>query len=245
MKWLLILLITLSPANLYQPYKCSYILSENTALISDYSTYNYFVEKKGKTITVESNFSPLKIKAAYPYKFKDKELINLIKKNRESANPVLTVFAEQISKESKDYYSCVDKTLKFMSEKFKYTNREKGLFEGDCNTAAKTTIDLLALSGIPAKITYAIVCEKQKKVLSGKSLHAIIEIYYPGAGWIPSDPVKYHHFIPSTYIIVKKPSSSMLGLTVEKKKCLEKKVFADILKGRLTVYKLPNLFKRF
>ncbi len=245
MKWALILLIAFSPVNLYKPYKCFYTVSEKTDSIATYSSYNYSLVKNESSITVISDFKPLRIKTPYPFQFKKGELTKIIERNKKQANPALTLLAERIGFKSRDYYSCVDNVLKFISENFKYTDKEKNPFEGDCNTAAKTTVDLLSFLNIPAKKTYVIVCDKEQKILSGKALHAIVEIYYPGAGWIPSDPVKYHHFIPSTYIIVKNPSSLVIGLTVKKKKCLEKKVFADILKGRLTVYKLPNLFKRF
>lgn len=242
MRILFFLLFTLNVFSQNIPIKCFYTLSENTLSIKNYSNANYRETVSGKKIKVEIKYNPLKIKARYPFSFKDKKLIDLIKKNKKNCEELL-LFAENISEKSKGYYDCVDNVLKFMSIHFKYAKRITPPFKGDCNTAAETTVKLLALCGIPARIRYVVKFEqKESVIISGRSLHAIVEIYYPGFGWVFSDPVKYHHFAPSSYLLVDK-QSQLLGIKVEKKNCLTKKAFTDILNGKIIVYKLPNLLR--
>ena len=242
MRVLFFLLFTFNVFPQTIPVKCFYTLSENTSAITNYSNANYRETVSGKKIKIEIKYKPLKIKARYPFSFKDKKLIDLIEKNKRNSEELL-IFSENISEKSKGYYDCVDNVLKFMSKNFKYTERINPPFKGDCNTAAETTVKLLALCGIPARIRYVVKFEEKKSIIiSGKSLHAIVEIYYPGFGWAFSDPVKYHHFVPASCLLVDKPSQ-LLGIIVVKKNCLTKKAFIDILKGKAIIYKLPNLLR--
>ncbi len=242
MRILFFLLFTLNTFSQTIPVKCFYTLSENTLAITNYSNANYRETVSGKKVKVEIKYNPLKIKTRYPFSFKDKKLIDLIKKNKKNSEKLL-LFAENISEKSKGYYDCVDNVLKFMSKNFKYTERINPPFRGDCNTAAETTVKLLALCGIPARIRYVVKFEqKESVIISGRSLHAIVEIYYPGFGWVFSDPVKYHHFVPASYLLVHNPSQ-LLGITLSKKNCLTKEAFIDILKRKIIVYKLPNLLR--
>ncbi len=225
--------------------KCFYKISEPTQSIKNYSNKNYSIKILNQNqIMVKIKYIPLKIKAKYPFHFKNKFLLTLIKENKKNSEN-LVPFSGKISKMSKGYYQCVDKVLKFVSKNFVYSSKLKPPFYGDCNVAAETTVKMLALCGIPARIKYVVKFEKKGEVIiSGKSLHAVVEVFYPGYGWAFSDPVKYHHFIPASYLLIEK-SNNLLGISLKKENCLTKKGFTDILEGKIIINKLPNMFRFF
>ncbi len=243
MKFFLIFLFSLNLFSSDIALKCTYKASEIPDSVKEYSNYNYSltIDNNGE-IKVEIKYKPFKLKAKYPYKFNNKKLIRLIKQNSKNSKDLL-LLAENIVKKSKGYYQCVDNVLKFISLNFKYSKKIAPPFKGDCNIAAETTVKMLALCKIPARIRYVIkLDEKTAVIISGKSLHAVVEIYYPDYGWVFSDPVKYHHFIPASYLFVDK-SEHLLGIKFSKKNCLTGKGFTDILEGKIIINKLPNLLR--
>lgn len=244
MRVLIFLIISINLYAVKIPTYCEIQVSEKNC-ISNYSNWNYSIKlTKKNTIEVKVNLKPLHLKTRYPFTLKDKALKKLIEENIKNSDELLPI-AERIEAKSRGYYECVDNVLNFVSLHFEYYPSEISPFRGDCNTAAKTTIKILALCGIPARIRYVIKLEdKSEVIVSGRRLHAIVEIYYPQHGWIFSDPVKYHHFIPSSYVLVN-CFNPLLGVRFEKKKCLNKKPITDILKGKTIVYKVPNLFRFF
>jgi len=224
------------------PVKCTYLISEKTNSIKDYDNANYSIKTEGKSVYVNVNTTPFRIKVPYPYEIKDEKLLKLIEKNKKNAEIFIPII-EKLTKNKKDYFSVVNSVLNFVAYKFKYSSTEKSPFIGDCNTAAKTTVKMLSLCNIPARIRYVIKAEREKMV-SGKSLHAVVEIYYPQKGWAMSDPLKYHHFVPANYILIE-DFNNLLGVRIKKKNCLKKNAFTDILKGKTIIYKLPNLFRYY
>lgn len=244
MRVFILLIISLNVFAAKIPTLCEIKVSEKSCL-SNYSNWNYSIKITNKnTIEVKVKLKPLHLRTGYPFKFKDKALKELIEKNTRNSYKLLPV-AEKIREKSRGYYECIDNVLNFISVHFEYSTSETSPFRGDCNTAAETTIKILALCGIPARIRYVIKLENKSEVIvSGRKLHAVVEIYYPQHGWVFSDPVKYHHFIPSNYVLVN-CFNLLLGVKFEKKKCLKKKPFTDILKGKTIIYKVPNLFRFF
>ncbi len=244
MRVLIFLIISLNVFAAKIPTFCEIKVSEKSCL-SNYSNWNYSIKlTKNNNIEVKVNLKPLHLKTGYPFTFKNKALKKLINENTKNSYELLPI-AERIKAKSKGYYECIDNVLNFISVHFEYSTHKTSPFKGDCNTAAETTIKILALCGIPARIRYVIKLEdKSEVIVSGRRLHAIVEIYYPNHGWIFSDPLKYHHFIPSNYVLVN-CFNPLLGVRFEKKKCLKKKPFTDILKGKIIVYKVPNLFRFF
>ncbi|BBB32201.1 hypothetical protein TTHT_0620 [Thermotomaculum hydrothermale] len=243
MRFLILFLFTINVFSNQIAIKTIYLCSETPACLKNYSNANYTLKIKNKNkIEVKVNYAPLKIPSPYPFEIKERRLITLIEKNKSNSEELI-LFAHEIKQKSKGYYQCVDNVLNFVSKNFKYSNTINPPLKGDCNTAALTTVKLLALCNIPARIRYVIKFENTKKTtISGKSLHAIVEIYYPRYGWAFSDPVKYHHFVPSTYLLICN-SQTLLGTTFKIKNNLTKKGFTDILKKKTIVYKLPNLFR--
>ncbi len=95
MRVLFFLLFTLNTFSQTIPVKCFYTLSENTLAITNYSNANYRETVSGKKVKIEIKYNPLKIKTRYPFSFKDKKLIDLIKKNKKNSEKLL-LFAENI-----------------------------------------------------------------------------------------------------------------------------------------------------
>ncbi len=220
----------------------TFTLSEKSNCFRNYKNANYSISVNNRSISVIVTNSPLKVRARYPFNFKQKELKKIIKNNLEKSEK-FKVFFPQISGNSRDYYTVVDNILNFVAINFHYSTTNKNPFNGDCNVAANTTVKLLTLAGIPARIKYVVIVKKEK-ILTGTSLHAIVEIYYPGTGWLLSDPLKYHHFIPSNYVLVNK-NCNLLGIRITQIKSLKKEAFIDILKGKTVIYKVKNLFRYF
>lgn len=63
-----------------------------------------------------------------------------------------------------------------------------------CTGAARLTVALLGAVGITAREVPGYV------VGEGGGYHRWVEVYYPDRGWSFSDPARYHHYVPATYV---------------------------------------------
>lgn len=66
---------------------------------------------------------------------------------------------------------------------------------GYCTGAARLTVALLGAVGITAREVPGFVLGE-----GGGGYHRWVEVYYPDRGWSFSDPQRYHHYVPATYV---------------------------------------------
>ncbi len=70
---------------------------------------------------------------------------------------------------------------------------------GYCTGIARSTVALLRALDIPAReVPGWVVREEGGTGISG--YHRWLEVYYPDRGWVMSDPLVSHHFVPATYL---------------------------------------------
>lgn len=70
---------------------------------------------------------------------------------------------------------------------------------GYCTGVARLTVALLRALDIPAReVAGWVVREQGRTGISG--YHRWLEVYYPDRGWVMSDPLSSHHFVPATYL---------------------------------------------
>jgi hypothetical protein len=79
--------------------------------------------------------------------------------------------------------------------------------DGYCTGIARLTVALLTAVGIPAREVPGFVAAPSGGVPAG--FHRWVEVHYDDAGWVFSDPLVTHHYVPATY--VRLASEMLLG----------------------------------
>jgi hypothetical protein len=70
-----------------------------------------------------------------------------------------------------------------------------------CTGVARLSVALLAALDIPAREVAGWVAPAGDGAgIAGGGFHRWIEVYYPDRGWVFSDPLLSHHFVPATYL---------------------------------------------
>ena len=65
-----------------------------------------------------------------------------------------------------------------------------------CTGVARLSVALLAALAIEAREVAGFVAAEP----AGGEYHRWIEVFYPDRGWVFSDPLRYHHYVPPTYV---------------------------------------------
>ncbi len=71
---------------------------------------------------------------------------------------------------------------------------------GYCTGVARLTVALLRAAGIPAREVPGYVVDPQATAERRSGYHRWIEAYLPDRGWVFSDPLRSHHYVPATYL---------------------------------------------
>lgn len=80
--------------------------------------------------------------------------------------------------------------------------------EAYCTGSARLAVSLLDAVGIEAREVAGLLLESPN--LGGEAappvgFHRWIEVFYPDRGWVFSDPMASHHFVPATYLPLSSP----------------------------------------
>jgi len=73
-----------------------------------------------------------------------------------------------------------------------------------CTGLARLSVALLGAVGIEAREVPGYVAEPVPGG-PGAGFHRWIEVWYPDRGWVFSDPISSHHFVPATYLRIDDP----------------------------------------
>lgn len=92
---------------------------------------------------------------------------------------------------------------------------------GYCTGIARVTVSLLEAVGIEAREVAGWVADDGPGgMVTGDGYHRWIEIRYPDRGWMFSDPMATHHYVPATYVRLAGetlfPSQGTSGLLLER-----------------------------
>ncbi len=71
---------------------------------------------------------------------------------------------------------------------------------GYCTGVARLTVALLTAAGIPAREVPGYVIDPNAARGRRSGYHRWIEAYLPDRGWVFSDPLASHHYVPATYL---------------------------------------------
>ncbi len=168
-------------------------------------------------VHVTVNVIPLRNNTPYPISITDARARTVLDSEGVS-QPLSTALRETVHKLAKPcrgYFQAVSVILNWVTRHFHYQSQTRSPLQGDCTAASKLTVQMLSEAGIPARIVIGIVVEKESRILSGKALHSFVEIYYPGTGWLFSDPLSSYHFVPASYVLLNHVSTTdYFGLTL-------------------------------
>ena len=215
------------------------------ATILPYENAGYRIsESTDGAIHVSIDAKPLKNKTPYPVEIRNKAARKVLQSGKLASMPAgLSKIERQIVRNCHGYVQAVTSILSWVSEHFHYRLSNRNTLEGNCTAAAELTVQLLSLAGIPARKTTGVVLTGKQRVLSGRALHSFVEIYYPGTGWLFSDPLASYHFVPASYVLLNDaPASDYFGLTltcVEKSDSLRPVITRDDSKtpGRINLFR--------
>lgn len=195
------------------------------------------------SVLVETTLSPLRIPARYPGVIDSPQAERILQDNR--FNSTIQPPADlklQVTRQ-RGYVDAVTAVLDHVAANFRYGPTDGSPYSGDCNTLCETTVELLTAFNIPARTAVCIVMEQPERTMAGPSLHRMVEIYYPGTGWLFSDPTVSHHFVPPSYVrLPAHPAHDMLGVTISRLRPLPPLPDLVILKGR-TIPARVNLYR--
>lgn len=94
--------------------------------------------------------------------------------------------------------------------------------EGYCTGIARLTVALLRAAGIEAREVAGYVADAGNGEAAG--YHRWIEAYLPDRGWVFSDPLRSHHYVPATYVRLAgetlEPVEGIEGLLIERRDSL-------------------------
>ncbi len=102
-------------------------------------------------------------------------------------------------------YDAVSRVLGWVSREIRYElDRERPQDpeavlvrrSAHCTGVARLTVALLRALGIEAREVAGFVAAAP----AGGQYHRWVEIHYPDRGWVFSDPLRYHHYVPATYV---------------------------------------------
>ena len=164
------------------------------AQVEDYRNAGYFLRWIGDEIEVEVDTGPLDSQARFE------------PAQRPGTGPIerlatgLTVGAET-------HYEAVSRILGWVARNLEYElDREQAQSaeavlnrrSGYCTGIARLTVALLDAVGIEAREVAGYVVGSIPGKPSG--YHRWIEAYLPDRGWVFSDPLTTHHYVPATYV---------------------------------------------
>lgn len=117
-------------------------------------------------------------------------------------DPVVMI-ARNVTAGATQRYDAVSRILTWVAGNIRYElNRERSQDpyavldrrSGYCTGVARLSVALLGAVGITAREVPGYV------VGEGGGFHRWIEVYYPDRGWSFSDPLRYHHYVPASYV---------------------------------------------
>ncbi|MCL5985128.1 MAG: transglutaminase-like domain-containing protein, partial [Actinobacteria bacterium] len=176
-----------------------------------YQTYNYIIKKHDLEIS--------------DYSIEDEDLKYFTEPQPlvESDSPEIIEIGEYLSAKSTNIFDLTKEIKAYMRENIKYErsyNGENGALwalnegRGDCSEFSAVFTAIMRSLGIPTRIVTGFMAEDYPQTTAEisyiETLHAIVEIYIPGIGWVPNEPQELDEieFLPGKTVI-----TSMENLT--------------------------------
>lgn len=173
------------------------------------------------TTDIDASLHPLKTVAPFPLaKVPEKARVFLKpSKQVQSSDPEVVRKAAELTEGATTQGAAVDAILNFVADHIRYETPPKsydamfGLSTGtgNCQNYAHLACALLRASGIPARVSVGLTLKDKWKIPldergsslvqgMGEGLHAWIEVWFPGLGWLPCDPQQSKQFTSTRHI---------------------------------------------
>ena len=104
----------------------------------------------------------------------------------------------------------VARNVRYRLDRHEPQDAESVLVRGDayCTGVARLSVALLRAVGLEAREVAGFVVDDHAGGVAGafeedppsSGYHRWIEVRYPDRGWVFSDPLRYHHFVPANYV---------------------------------------------
>lgn len=119
----------------------------------------------------------------------------------------LDELARRVTSGAEDVYGAVSRVLDWMAQNVRY-ELDRQLPQdpasvlarrtAHCTGQARLAVAMLAAVGIEAREVPGYIVPGGGEGPAG--LHRWVEVHYPDRGWVFSDPQRWHHFVPATYL---------------------------------------------
>lgn len=167
--------------------------------IESYENHGYSLVVDGRRASVTVDASPLGSREEF-------SLPSGRRAARTSSSPSVRRLARSVTAGAHDRFEAVSRILAWVSSNVDYRldrslpqDAESVLRRRDayCTGAARLTVALLQAVEIPAREVAGLVLDGASEV---PQFHRWIEAHYGDVGWVFSDPLATHHYVPVTYL---------------------------------------------
>jgi hypothetical protein len=172
------------------------------ARAAEYRNAGYRVSRLGDALQVETDLAPLASRAAF-------------EPPQGAGGDAVERLARQLARGSRDQYEVVSRVLGWVARNVRYEldrqapqSAEAVLERGSgyCTGVARLTVAMLRGVGLEAREVAGFVVDDEQDAASPASggatsgYHRWIEVHFADRGWVFSDPLRFHHFVPATYV---------------------------------------------
>ncbi len=173
------------------------------------------------TTAIDATLAPVKTRAPFPVGQVPEEVRLFLKptKQVQATDPEVVKKAAELTADAANQGDAVDAVINFVADHIRYETPPKsydalyGLSTGtgNCQNYAHLACALLRASGIPARVAVGLTLKDKWKIPldnrgsslvqgMGEGLHAWIEVWFPGLGWLPCDPQQSKQFTSTRHI---------------------------------------------
>lgn len=173
------------------------------------------------TTAIDATLAPVKTRAPFPVGRVPDEVRLFLKptKQVQATDPEVVKKAAELTSDAANQADAVDAVINFVADHIRYETPPKsydalyGLSTGtgNCQNYAHLACALLRASGIPARVAVGLTLKDKWKIPldnrgsslvqgMGEGLHAWIEVWFPGLGWLPCDPQQSKQFTSTRHI---------------------------------------------
>jgi hypothetical protein len=198
----------------------SRLLAPAGARVVDYENAGYRLRWIGDEVHVEVDASPLASSSRFPGPSAEVPPA--------AARDPISRLARSLTTGAETHYEAVSRVLGWVARHVAYDADRRqpqdasAVLErrsGYCTGVARLTVALLEAVGIRAREVAGYVVDAGSGT-SVSGYHRWIEAYLPDRGWVFSDPLTSHHYVPATYLRLDSdelfPDRGMEGLLIER-----------------------------
>ncbi|HVS16938.1 MAG TPA: transglutaminase-like domain-containing protein [Thermoanaerobaculia bacterium] len=163
--------------------------------VADYANDGYQLKVREGWVEVEVQVLPLGSKAPFELPAGS------------AAPDAPEILARRLASGAETRYQAVSRVLGWVARNIRYDlDRERSQEPGPvlerrsayCTGIARLSVALLARLGIEAREVSGFVFSDA--MVTAEGYHRWVEVLYPDRGWVFSDPLYSHHFVPANYV---------------------------------------------